>query len=255
MFFLILFLFFVFIFFLYTLLSYFRVKKLFASGNVIVTGLRGCGKDLLFSLILNRSRRSYISNVDYTKGKNYFPFSASDISIGGNNFQNFLTNSIIPYDYPHEDGIDYFISDAGVYFPSTEDGLLNRYYPSISLFQALSRHLGDCNFHCNVQNLNRLYLKIREQSDTYIRCTYGHVFFKFLTVIKGYTYDNYDSCVQRRKPMKHIIGKQAKIARENYRAQYGEIKSFLIIKFCRHSYDSRRFKTILKGDYLNETQT
>lgn len=37
------------------------------------------------------------------------------------------------------------------------------------IFYALSRHLYNNNIHVNVQNLGRLWLKLREQADSFIR--------------------------------------------------------------------------------------
>ena len=152
------------------LLSWRFVKRCFYEGNVIVCGLRGRGKDVLFSLVTNSCKSKYISNIDYTGDNRFINFKLEDIGVGGNTFENFISNRIKPYSYPYEDGIDYFISDSGIYFPSQEFSRLNKLFPSVPVFQALSRHLGDCNFHCNVQNLNRLWDKIREQADTYILC-------------------------------------------------------------------------------------
>ncbi len=224
----------------------------FCDGNVIVTGLRGRGKDLLFDWVINMRNKEYCSNVDYTKGNSYVPFEGKYLSLGGNTFENFIEGKIIPYEYPLDDGTDYYISDASVYFPSQENNKLNRWYPSYSLFQALSRHLGDCNFHCNCQNLNRLWDKIREQSDCYIlmRRSRWHLHGLYHTM-SGYVYDNYESCLKRIKPMKRRWGRIGKIEFDKFQAAYGEIRKFKIISFRRPSYDSRRFKKILEGDREN----
>ena len=42
-----------------------KIIKLFENGNVNVTGLRGTGKDVLFSNVIARRKSKYISNVDY----------------------------------------------------------------------------------------------------------------------------------------------------------------------------------------------
>ena len=225
----------------------------FCEGNVIVTGLRGRGKDVLFDFVINARNKSYCSNVDYSKGNSYVPFEGKYLSLGGNTFENFVENKIMPYKYPLPDGVDYYISDASVYFPSQENNKLNKWYPSYSLFQALSRHLGDCNFHCNCQNLNRLWDKIREQSDCYILMKKTKFrLFGFYHVMRGYVYDNYDSCVKRVKPMKKRWGRVGKIEFDKFQATYGEIRKFKIISFRRPTYDSRRFKKILEGEVKNE---
>lgn len=223
------------------------VKRCFYEGNVVVTGLRGRGKDVLFSLVVNSSKCKYISNVDYTGDNRYVPFTVDDISVGGNTFVNFLTGKIIPYKYPHEDGIDYFISDSGVYFPSQEFSRLNKWYPSLPIFQALSRHLGDCNFHANVQNLNRLWDKIREQADSYLLCISCRVRFHKFVSMKLIYYDRYQSCVDRVKPMRRRWGRLGKIEYDKFTASYGVIKPLKIFGILRRSFDSRRFKSILES--------
>ena len=230
------------------------VKQCFYEGNVIVTGLRGRGKDVLFSLVVNSSKGKYISNVNYTADKRCIDFNVQDISVGGNTFVNFLSGRLKPYKYPHEDGIDYFISDAGIYFPSQEFSKLNRVYPSLPIFQALSRHLGDCNFHCNVQNLNRLWDKIREQADSYLLCTKCKVrLHKFVSLTLFY-YDRYQSCVDRVKPMKKRWGRVGKIEFDKFTASYGTIKKLKVWGILRYNFDSRRFKTLLEEEYEQEEQ-
>ena len=223
----------------------------FRDGNTITTGLRGRGKDLLFDWVINQRCVEYCSNVDYSKGNRYIEFNSEYLSLGGNNFMNFISGNIIPYEYPLADKIDFYISDAGVYFPSQEVSTLNKKFPSYALFQALSRHLGDCNFHCNVQNFNRLWDKIREQSDCYILMRKTRWFFGRLHVMSGYVYDNYESCVKRIKPMKRRWGRLGKIEFDKFTAAYGEIRKFKIHSLRKPTYDSRRFKAMLKGEKKN----
>ena len=149
-------------------------------------------------------------------------------------------------------GIDYFISDAGIYFPSQEFSRLNKIYPSLPVFQALSRHLGDCNFHANVQNLNRLWDKIREQADCYLLCTRCSVFFHKFVSQTIYYYDRYQSCVDRVKPMKKRWGRMGKIEYDKFVANYGTIKKLKIWGILRYKFDSRRFKAILEENYHEE---
>lgn len=231
------------------------VKRCFYDGNVIVTGLRGRGKDVLFSLVTNSNKCKYISNIDYTGDNRHIHFNVNDISVGGNTFDNFASNKLIPYKYPYEDGIDYFISDGGIYFPAQEFSKLNKLYPSVPVFQALSRHLGNCNFHCNIQNLNRLWDKIREQADTYLRCERCKVTFHKFVTLKLYYYDRYQSCVDRVLPMKKRWGRLGKIEFDKFTASYGTIKKLKIWGIIRYPFDSRRFKSMLEENYHDETQS
>ena len=236
------------------LLAWRFIKKCFYEGNVIVTGLRGRGKDVLFSLVTNSNKGKYISNVDYTGDKRYIPFELKDISVGGNTFDNFLRSDLKSYKYPMPDGVDYFLSDSGIYFPAQEFSKLNKIYPSLSIFQALSRHLGDCNFHANVQNLNRLWDKIREQADCYLRCERCKVRFGRFVSQTIYYYDRYQSCVDRVLPMKKRWGRVGKIEFDKFTASYGTIKKLKIWGVLRYKFDSRRFKTLLEENYHEENQ-
>lgn len=235
-----------------------QLLSLFRSGNVIVTGLRGTGKDMLFSFVTNsivrgkRNNKHYVSNIDYTSGKGYVPFVNSYFSLGGNRFENFVSGWFKPYDYPLPDGVDFFLSDGGVYFPAQYFSKLDKLYPSAPLMFALSRHLGNCNIHVNVQNLNRLWDKIREQSDTYILCRSCRVIGRF-AIQKITVYDNYDSAVARRRPFVRSLfgGREMRMRMAEYRAQYGHIQDMTIVHFIpKKHYNDRIFKTYLSRGYM-----
>lgn len=236
------------------------VVKLFDQGNVIVTGLRGKGKDMLFGNVIARRKKPYVSNVDYKlKRSPYIPLQMSKVDVL-NDFNNFMKNDIVPYDYPYPEKCDVYVSDAGVYMPSQEQGKLCKEYGGIVSFQALSRHVGDCNFHCNVQNLNRLWDKVREQSDIYIRCIDCKVIRNrvFQTLI---IYDKYESCLNRVEPYVHIkaplsINGQVKaeyrskdeLAFREFKERNGSVKRIRITYRNKSKYDTRLFKSLLKGD-------
>lgn len=237
-----------------------QVLKLFDSGNCIVFGLRGTGKDLLFSNVVAYRNKPYCSNMNYLDSvKNApvcYPFDPVYIKLGGNTYRNFTENNILPYSYPLPDGCDYYLSDGGVYFPSQECSDLNRRYPSIAMFQALSRHVGNCNFHVNIQNLNRLWDKIREQSDIYIRCISCKVSKRGIVSQKLIVYDRYQSAVDRVEPLKvktPLLGKAVKtdiaLTKANFKAKYGNITKIKVRYKNKGHYDSRRFKKILEGEY------
>lgn len=169
-----------------------RIIRYFKRGNVSVCGLRGRGKDMLMANVVVRRRKPYVSNVDY--GGEFIRFDPNLINLSGNTYKSFLSGNVVPYCFPYEDGTDFYISDVGVYFPSQYCSELNKQFPHIPAFMALTRHLGDCNFHYNVQNLNRCWDKIREMSDIYIMC-------RRCIVILGLVfqtvriYEKYDSAV------------------------------------------------------------
>lgn len=126
----------------------------------------------------------------------------------------------------------------------------------MAVFQALSRQLGACNFHINVQNLNRCWDKIREQSDTYILCRHCWVFFGGRLVFQlGTIYDRADSAQSRQKPLKLPWGTsmdksyrlQRDVAVANFEASHGMVKNFFLIYRNKSKYNTRIFKEILEN--------
>lgn len=228
-----------------------KLIKLFEDGNVCVCGLRGRGKDLLMSNVAVRRKLPYISNIDY--GGAYHPFNYDLLNCGGNTYKNFISGNVNYYKFGYPDSTDIYLSDAGIYFPSQYCNELNKLYPYMAVFQAISRHVGDCNFHFNSQNLNRVWDKIREQSDIYIlcrRCFYvcGYVL-QFVTV-----YDRYQSALDRQKPLRMSVPLFAsadaryrvKIAKSQFEASHGTIKNRILFYKNKSTYDTRRFRAILE---------
>lgn len=228
-----------------------KLIRLFEDGNVCVCGLRGRGKDLLFANVISRRNMDYVSNIDY--GGKFHNFNYDDLDCGQNQYTNFISGDVKYYQYPYPDGTDVYLSDAGIYFPSQFCSDLNRKFPYMSVFQAISRHVGDCNFHFNAQNLNRVWDKIREQSDIYIlcrRCFYIKGFvLQFITI-----YDKYDSAVARMKPLKLpmplLSNKETRMMRKiqiaQFEAAHGSIENRILIYKNKSNYNTRQFNQILK---------
>lgn len=228
-----------------------KVIKLFELGNVCVCGLRGRGKDLLMSNVAVRRKLPYVCNIDY--GGERYPFNYSDLDCGRNTYKNFISGDVDRYVYPFPDGTDVYLSDAGIYFPAQFCNELNKQYQYMAVFQAISRHVGNCNFHFNAQNLNRVWDKIREQSDLYVlcrRCFYvGGWVLQFITV-----YDRYQSALDRQKPLRISVPPLAnsqtrmmvRIQKDQYKAAHGMIKNRILFYKNRSSYDTRQFKTTLE---------
>jgi hypothetical protein len=232
-----------------------KIIKMFEDGNVCVTGLRGRGKDMLMSNVVVRRKKPYVSNVDY-KAKNkktrFKPFRPLDYDTK-NTHKDFIDGTLKAYEFPHEDGTDIYISDAGVYFPSQYCSELNKQYGGLVNFMALSRHLGLCNVHFNVQNLNRCWDKIREQSDMYISCNKCIVFWGFVLQLVT-IYENYDSCVARVPPFnmkKPFMNKdriqQWEMAYQKYQCSYGNVQRRILFYRNKSKYDTRIFKSMLSG--------
>lgn len=228
-----------------------KIIKLFKSGNVCVFGLRGRGKDMLMSNVTVRRSLPYVSNIDY--GGQYIPLDMQRFNCGGNTYDNFINNVYYQYLYPYSDGTDIYITDLGVYFPSQYCNELNKKYGYFSTFMALSRHLGEANVHFNVQNLNRAWDKIREQSDIYICCNWCKVLFGKWVLQKVTIYEKYDSAVNRVPPYKkpkvslnNDRKLQVQMAKQNYRITYGDIKVRLLFYKNLSNYDTRVFKSMLE---------
>lgn len=228
-----------------------KIIRLFRSGNVCVFGLRGRGKDLLMSNVVVRRALPYVCNTNY--GGIHIPLVMQEFDCGRNTYDNFLLGNVQPYSYPYDDGVDIYISDAGVYFPSQYCNELNRKYGYFSTFMALSRHLGECNVHFNVQNLNRVWDKIREQSDIYICCNWSRMLFGKYVIQKVTVYEQYDAAVMRVPPyrpprvrMNQDRKLNIQMSKQNYRIAHGDIKSRILIYKNKSTYDTRVFKKMLE---------
>lgn len=235
-------------------------KRTFSKGNVCVTGLRGCGKDMLFANVTARCTKDYISNIDYQNKSTYHEFAPSALRIG-NTYENFINQEVNRFTYPYQQNVDYYLSDVGVYFPSQYNGELNKRYADIPTFMALSRHIADCNVHINVQNLNRAWDKIREQSDTYIRCIKCHVIGKFViqTVV---VYDQYDACLKRVEPFRPLRApllsmgsaramykvKNEELLR-SFKERNGSVRRYTLFYFNKSNYNTRHFAEMLGVSY------
>lgn len=244
------------------------IKQYYLNGNVCTVGLRGRGKDMLTANIIALRKAPYISNCNYNcKLAPYIPLQFTKLDIK-NNWRNLVSGNIVPYDYPYPEGCDIYISDASVYFPAQYFVELNKEFQNFSGFQSLSRHLGDCNIHVNCQNLNRIWDKLREQSDTYVMCNSCFVFprllkfFKSRWVLQVVTcYDNATACENRVKPFKPLPmplsnknGQRELIKAKNeelkraFEEKNGTVKRHLLFYKNKSQYDTRLFKNILKGD-------
>lgn len=237
--------------------------KLFENGSVCTTGCKGKGKDLMMSNVAVRRKKPYISNLNY--GGDYSPFEFSKVDIG-NTYDDILKGCPNKYVFPYALGTDIYLSDVGVYFPSQYCNQLNRDYPTFPYYMALSRQLSENNVHINVQNLNRCWDKIREQSDTYIRCLWCKVLFSKkdkktgkktggLVIQKITIYDKYEACLNRVKPCRVKI---PLLANRELRLRYqmhidtfeernGKVKNKILIYFNKSSYDTNYFR----GYFMN----
>ena len=233
-----------------------KVFKMFKNGNVCVTGLRGTGKDVLFGNVIARRPEPYVSNLNY--GGDFHQVDFGRLDCGGNVYLDFLSGKVKFYEYPYPSGSDVYVSDAGIYFPAQYCSELNRKFGSLATYQALSRQVSHNNFHVNTQNLNRVWDKIREQSDLYIRCRrclfIGQWVFQSVTV-----YDKAQSCVDRVRPCRisvPLLNKQAKTQANIYRDQFfnthGDVRDMLLIYRNRSGHDTYYFESLMKEGASDE---
>lgn len=252
-----------------------KVIQMFKQGNVCVCGLRGTGKDVLMGNVIARRNKPYVSNLDYTDGKYYQVLDFDKINVGENTYKNLLSGDIKFYEFLYEQGSDIYISDAGIYLPAQYCNELNKQYPYLPTYFALSRQVSHNNVHVNVQHLGRVWDKIREQSDLYIRCRFcwvpfGKLIYKLkqkpklkwlervpLFAIQGITlYDKYQSCLDRVKPCrinvplmaKKEVKLQAQMYLDKFRNTYGSIQNRLLIYRNKSKHDTYYFeKLFLQG--------
>lgn len=232
-----------------------KVVKLFKSGNVCVTGLRGTGKDVLFGNVVARRKEPYVSNLNYTEDERYHELNFNNLDCGRNDYRNLVNGNINYYKYPYPIGSDVYISDAGIYLPSQYCNELNRDYKYLPTYFALSRQVSHNNVHCNVQNINRLWDKAKEQSDIYIRCRKCIVLFGKVVIQVVTFYDKLQSCVDRVEPCKisvplmasKEVKQNAEMYVDKFRNTYGTIRTRLLIYWNKSSHDTYYFEKLFEG--------
>lgn len=231
--------------------------KYFKNYSVAVSGSKGSGKDLIISNVIARRKKPYISNMDYEcKKSQHYPFEYEKLNCGKNTYKNFLSGNINRYAFPYPDGTDVYLSDAGVYFPSQFCNELNKEYREFPTFMAISRHLGECRVHYNCQAQNRVWDKIREQCDFYIRARRSFVLFGKICISLITTYDKAESCQNRVRPCRvtvpllgnKVAKMQARVYRDQFYNQHGEVRDRVLIYLNKSKYNTRQFKEMLNNE-------
>lgn len=202
----------------------------FSRCNVIVFGKKGIGKDLLFSHVIALRDESHYSNIVYDK--NTEVVDVKDIAVGELTFLDLVEGSFEQVEPTFEERTDFYISDAGIYFPSQYDKQLDKIYPSMPILYALSRHLYASNIHCNTQNLGRVWLKLREQADCYIRTIRTKDKGEYLEVT-AISYDKYESAARNLLPNLNKA-ENGEIVKRKFRIYKNTIK-----------YDTRYFRRLI----------
>ena len=216
-------------------LSY--TAKQFARQNVIVTGKKGTGKDVLFSAVINKRKEMAYSNINYGKYTIVKPISY--LNTLPNTYENLLQGDVQIIEKNIDEETDYYLSDGGIYLPSQYDVALckNDNYKSLPIFYTLSRHLANMNVHVNVQNINRLWIKLREHADYYITCKYC-INLGFWLYLKTIHYESYDDCLNNKLPVRRRQRTDDK--------GHIEYRRYLIPKRYL-TYDTRYFHRVFYG--------
>lgn len=205
----------------------------FSRCNVIVFGKKGSGKDVTFNHVMNLRGVFHYSNMPYNALTRVAGLDR--LSVGENSYENFINSTTAKFQSFFEDCRDYYISDAGIYLPSQYDKELDKRYPGMPLFYALSRQLHRMNIHANVQALGRLWKKLREQADSYIWIRKTVDCGEHL-VVHAISYDRYESAERRLLPVRD----------KQYGATYGDIqeRKFKVLKKDLE-FDTYYFRKVL----------
>lgn len=243
--------------------SFKYIVRQFKKHNCCVVGMKGTGKDLIFgNVIARRKNDDYISNLDYSNRSGFIRLDFDKINCGGARWTDFVDGTLPYYEFPYPIDTDVYVSDVGVYLPAQYCNEINKRYPYIATYQALSRQVTrGGKFHINTQSLNRCYDKIREQSDKYFLCRWCVYIPKVNIVIQLVTeYDKYQSCVDRvKRPRIRVpfFNKEAQIQAEVYldkfRNTYGKIKNHLLIYRNKSKHDTYYFEKAFKEGKKNES--
>lgn len=220
-----------------------EISQIFKKSNCIVYGRKGCGKDLIFNAVINERNELCYSNILYNQKLTTLR-SIKDFSVEPNTFENMLEQDITIVDKNIRENTDMYISDGGIYLPSQYSQLLCKKYPSLPIFYALSRHLGNMNIHINTQYLGRVWDKLREQADGYFKAvkTTKTIFGNLITEI--IYYDTYKSAMAELQPYEKAIfeSNEEKASLKEFTAKNGVIKRFYIKqKPSNIHYDTRYF--------------
>lgn len=224
-----------------------KLVRYFQDKNMHVYGFKGKGKDTTFSNVIHRRKEPYLSNMDY--GGKFTHINLKDLQLGPNTHENFIDGKIIQIQKHEEwEGQDIYITDAGIFLPSYFDYLLAKNYPSMPIFFALSRQLYNIRIHFNTQAFNRVWLKLREQQDGYLKCLQTFKFAGYLFTEVRF-YDNPASAEQSLLPMKRkLFNKENNALQAQFYATHGIVEQFWTCQKIKNiHFDTRAFHQKLFG--------
>lgn len=226
------------------------IAEKFEKGNVIVFGKKGHGKDIIFNAVINFRNKHCYSNIQFNRDLVSIR-SIKDFSVEPNTYINMLEQNITIIPKKITEKTDMYISDGGIYLPSQYSQQLIKLYPSLPIFYATSRHLGNMNIHINTQYLGRVWDKLREQADGYFKAveTKKSLFGKSLITEIIY-YETYKSAMAELLPYERSLFEsgEEKSSLKEFEAKNGEIKRLYIKQPIKNvKYDSRYFHKVFYG--------
>jgi hypothetical protein len=211
----------------------------FKKNNMIVFGKKGSGKDLLFQWVINRYKKQHYSNIIYNQKT--LPIKLINLSLFPNTFDNMINDKVEKVVPNLNEKTDIFISDGGIYMPSHYDSQLSKMYPSLPIFYALQRHLYNSNTHINTQALSRIWIKVREQADGYIKMQHTIVILGIY--IQSFTYyEKYETALMSINPMPKPFNPLNQQLYNQFVATNGMIKNMMVFGFKNEiKYNTRHF--------------
>jgi hypothetical protein len=213
------------------------LKRAFERGNCIVFGIRGTGKDLIFSHVIHlRNVVNYAVRTDY-KCKTIVLENLKTLQCGTNTFRNLLEGVIKPYMDPFLPGADIYVPDASLYLACQNNNELNAALPGLPIFQALGRQIRH-NTHLNIQAFDRTYKQFRDQVYSCILCLSTDVYDDFF-ITKTITYGRKETAELRLLPF-GLSREKYPEEYEKFVASYGEV-AYRYFKIPRDhvKYDTR----------------
>lgn len=230
------------------------ILKMFRSGNVIVAGHKGRGKDLLFQYVIaarEKDGERHAANIRFTEKTIVHPINYYGLK--SNTKKNFICGNFEPEQQTFTEKEDFYISDAGVALPATSHNELEKTYPTLPIVYALSRHLGKFNIHANAQDYYLIWDKLRVQADYFIWCERAKVYFGRYAVQRVVLYDRAETAFEHIQPYKvkrslilRRASKEDLAAAHSFNAKYGLVKrTWFWHKLPKDGYDTRAFYGVL----------
>lgn len=227
-----------------------ELLAMFRTGNVIVAGHKGRGKDLLFQYVISAREKAgeiHASNIKFTNDTRIRPITY--YCLKSNGLANFVSDKFELEQQMFVPREDYYISDAGVHLPAQDHARLQKQYPTLPITYALSRHLGEFNIHANTQEFIRLWDKLREQGDYFVYCEKCKVLFGRIAIQRIILYDRFETAVGHIQPYKvkrslilHRAHPEDLARAHEFNAKYGYVRRIRFWHILpKDHYDTRAF--------------